>query len=74
MTEKKPKRGKSWEHLAWNSHKYNERIKVKSGTYFRSFCPHCGKELTRKNMILFDAVKQSGETGNVELSAYLNTY
>jgi len=74
MTEKKPKRGKSWEHLAWKSHKYNERIKVKSGTYLRSFCPHCGKELTQNNMVLFDAVKQSGETGKVELSAYLNTH
>lgn len=74
MTEKKPKQGKSWENLAWKAHKYNERIKVKSGTYLRSFCPHCNEKLSQNNVIMFEAINQSGETGTLELSAYLNSY
>jgi predicted RNA-binding Zn-ribbon protein involved in translation (DUF1610 family) len=74
MTDKKKKHGKGWQNLAWKSHKYNERIKVKSGTYLSSFCPHCGQELTKNNMIIFEAVNQSDETGMIELSPYLNSY
>jgi len=49
MTEKDKGKGQSWEELFWKSHKYNERVNIKSGSYLRSFCPHCEKELTRNN-------------------------
>ncbi len=74
MTDKDRDKKESWESIFWRSHKYNERIKLKSGSYLRSFCPFCEKELTRDNMIHLEVVNPDGECGWVELSAYLNSF
>ena len=74
MTEKDKGKGQSWEELFWKSHKYNERVNIKSGSYLRSFCPHCEKELTRNNVIHLEVIGPNDESGWIELSPYLNTF
>lgn len=64
----------SWESMFWKSHKYNERLKIKSGTFLNSFCPHCNKELTSDNMLQLIVVNCDGTEGKLELSPYLNQF
>jgi hypothetical protein len=63
-----------WENLVWEPHKYNERKKIKSSTYLRSFCPHCNKKLTQGNILTLDIIGQNEEKGKIELSPYLNVF
>ena len=63
-----------WEEHYWDSHNYNYRKNIKSGTYLHSYCPFCSKEITRGNALPFEVVNQDGEVGIVELSPYLNTF
>lgn len=74
MTDKNQKEGQNWKDMFWESHKYNERTKIKSGTYLHSFCPHCKKELTNGNILSLNAINSKGEEGKMDLSPYLNTY
>ena len=64
----------SWEKMYWKSHKYNERQRLKTGTYLHSFCPHCSKELTKDNLLLLDVVNQESKFGHVKLSPFLNIF
>ncbi|MBU0690726.1 hypothetical protein KKC97_04380 [bacterium] len=70
MTDQKD----SWEGMFWKAHKYNERVKIKSGTFLNSFCPHCGKELTSHNILELEVVNAEGKQGKLELSPYLNQF
>lgn len=57
--------------------KTEEEIKkeiMKTGTYLRSFCPHCKKSLIENNMLKFKIEKQDGESGFLMLSPYLNVF
>ncbi len=74
MTDKPRGQRDSWEDIFWEPHKYNERRKLKTGLYLRSFCPHCNKELMRNDMIHLEVVSPSDETGWIELSPYLNVF
>jgi hypothetical protein len=74
MDDDKRDKSDSWEGLVWEPHKYNERCKLKAGTYLRSFCPHCGRELTQQNAIHLEVVGHDGETGWIDLSPYLNVF
>ena len=64
----------SWEELYWKSHNYNERVKLKTGTYLQAICPFCSESLTSKNELLLEVTKQSGEKGELAISPYLNIY
>jgi hypothetical protein len=64
----------SWEGMFWKSHKYNERINIKSGTFLNSFCPHCNHELTYDNVLSLIVVNADGTEGRLELSPYLNQF
>ncbi len=64
----------SWEGLYWDSHKYNDRRKIKSGTYLHSFCPFCSKEITSENVLLLEIVTPDDVVGLLELSPYLNVF
>jgi len=74
MTEKKRKDDQNWKDMFWKSYKYNERTKIKSGTYLHSFCPYCQKELTDGNVLSLNVIKSDGQEGKMDLSPYLNTY
>ena len=76
MTKQPDKKDKSkgWRDLYWKSHKYNERVKIKSGTYLDSFCPFCEKELTKENELLLEVVNPDDQSGAVSLSPYLNVF
>ncbi|MGD9486413.1 MAG: hypothetical protein AB7W47_00175 [Calditrichaceae bacterium] len=74
MSEKQDDLQDSWQNIFWKSHKYNERTKIKSGTYLNSFCPHCLKELTIGNKLYIELVRLTGETGQLALSPYLNSF
>ena len=67
-------KGDSWEGMVWKSHKYNERVKIKGGTFLNSFCPHCDVELTRDNVLRLVVVNADGTRGKLELSPVLNHY
>lgn len=74
MADEKRGKGDYREGMFWDSHKYNVRGKLKSGSYLCSFCPYCDRELTRDNMIHFEVVGPNGQSGRLELSAYLNVF
>ena len=74
MAEKKKDKKDSWESVVWKPHKYNERLELKSGTYLRSFCPHCDSELTRDQMLRLEVINAKGESGLLKISAYLNHF
>ncbi len=74
MASKNNTPGKTWEGMFWEPHKYNERIKLKSGTYLQTFCPHCGQELNHDQVLRLEVVNFSGEDGIVELCPYLDTF
>ena len=67
-------KGKGWEEVYWESHKYNERVKLKSGTYLYAVCPFCSKELTSQNKLMIEIVNPDGEVGELAISPYLNVY
>lgn len=64
----------SWEKLFWKSHKYNERKRLKTGTYLHAFCQHCSKELTKDDILLLDVTSPDDKLGHVELSPFLNIF
>ncbi len=66
--------GKGWEELYWKSHKYNERIKLKTGTYLKAVCPFCDAVLTGDNKLILEVENPEGERGTVEISPYLNVF
>ncbi|MEW6412720.1 MAG: hypothetical protein AB1483_09645 [Candidatus Zixiibacteriota bacterium] len=74
MKDKERDKKDSWEGLVWEPHKYNERKKLKSGSYLRSFCPHCDAELTRDNVIQLEVINIEGASGSLQLSPYLNVF
>jgi len=73
MTSQK-KSGDRWEDLYWQPHNYNERRKIKSGSYLRSYCPHCKFKLTKESIIRLEVVTPEDEIGEVGISAYLNVF
>jgi ribosomal protein S27E len=54
-------------------YKYNDRIRLKSGTFLHCYCPKCSANLIVDNMVQILAVTESGE-GLLELSPYLNVF
>ena len=74
MVDKPKERDRSWKSLYWSPHKYNERTRLQSGTYLRSFCPHCDAELTEGAWVHFEVIGPDGESGSLKLSAYLNVH
>jgi phage FluMu protein Com len=74
MTVEKGEKKESWEELFWKPHKYNERIKLKSGTYLHSTCPHCKEELTKKQVLTLEVINPENEIGIIELSPYLDSF
>ena len=55
-------------------HKYNERIRMKAGTFLHTYCPVCSESLIRDNFIHLIAVNAEGEEGDLKLSPYLNSF
>lgn len=47
---------------------------IESGTYLRTFCPHCHKSNAVGNIIKFLITNRKGETGDLMLSPYLNLF
>lgn len=47
---------------------------ITSGTFLRSYCPHCERGLTEKNQLKLTVVKHNGEKGTLILSPYLNVF
>ncbi len=74
MSDQDRKNSENWEGLFWDSHKYNDRKKLKTGTYLHSYCPFCSHELTEGNVLKLEVITPDGEKGFVELSPYLNVY
>jgi len=74
MSDNPKKIPDNWENMFWDAHKYNERKKIRTGTYLHSYCPMCQKELTEGNILKLEVINQEGEHGFVELSPYLNVY
>jgi hypothetical protein len=73
MNADQPK-GKRWEDIVWEKHRYNDRTVIKSGSYLSSYCPSCGKSLIVDDMIHLQTVTADGREGWVELSPYLNVF
>lgn len=67
-------KGHGWKDIFWKPHKYNERKQLKTGSYLRSFCPHCDAELSTGNVIRLQVINLDGRTGWIELSPYLNVF
>ncbi len=68
------KKQDTWEGLFWRQHKYNERVKIKSGTYLKSYCPYCSKELTKDSKLILEFLSPQDRIGQIELSPYLNVF
>ena len=45
-----------------------------SGTFLRSYCPHCERSLIEKNQLKLTVVMKEGEKGALLLSPYLNVF
>ena len=73
MTSQK-KSGERWEDMYWEPHHYNERKKIKSGSYLRSYCPHCDVKLSLQSVIRLEVITPKDKIGEVGLSAYLNVF
>ncbi|RLB09528.1 MAG: hypothetical protein DRG27_04325 [Deltaproteobacteria bacterium] len=65
---------KRWDEPYLKKTKYNDRIRLKTGTFLHTYCPHCGKSLIEDNKIVLTAVNMEGEEGRLELSPYLNIF
>lgn len=74
MSEKRDSSGNRWQRHVWQPHSYNERVRLKTGTFLQSFCPHCGAELTHDDKLSLEVQTASGEIGIVDLSPYLNNF
>ena len=74
MSPDKPPKGDSWEDLLWQKHRYNDRTVLKSGSYLRSYCPHCDASLMQNDMIHLETTSHDGQDGWVEMPPYLNVY
>ncbi len=47
---------------------------VKSGTFLRTYCPHCEESLYRNRAIEFKITGKDGEEGILQLSPFLNVF
>jgi len=47
---------------------------IKTGSFLSSYCPHCRKSLIEDRMIKLKIESESGETGYLYLSPYLNVF
>lgn len=65
---------KGWDEPYIRKTKYNDRIRLKEGTFLHTYCPHCGSSLIENNKIVLIAVNMEGEEGILELSPYLNVF
>ncbi len=45
-----------------------------SGTFLRSYCPHCGRSLIDENQLKLTVVMKEGEKGALLLSPYMNVF
>ena len=57
-----------------NRKNFNERIKIKTGTFLHTYCPHCSASLITDNMIHLIAVNEDGNEFDLDLSPYLDVY
>jgi len=56
-------------------HPHRDRKEIiTSGTFLRSYCPHCERGLIEDNKLKLTVVKDSGEKGQLLLSPYLNVF
>ncbi|MDX9859135.1 MAG: hypothetical protein RBT76_15225 [candidate division Zixibacteria bacterium] len=74
MTSDGPDKKRGWRDLVWKPHQYNDRKVIKSGSYLRSFCPHCNAEFSIGNVIRLEVTNPDDQIGMVELSPYLNVF
>ena len=74
MQADRPAKKVRWEDVVWGRHRYNDRAVLKSGSFLKCFCPHCGQDLMRNNMIHMETVTADGQAGWIELSPYLNVF
>jgi len=47
---------------------------IKSGTFLRTYCPHCEESFYTKGAIEFKIIGKDGEEGILKLSPYLNVF
>jgi hypothetical protein len=52
----------------------HQKAIIESGTFLQNYCPHCGKSLIETNKAKFIIEKESGESGILLLSPYLNVF
>ncbi|MBN1551627.1 hypothetical protein JW979_09165 [bacterium] len=62
------------DHKYLQSHKYNERIRLKSGTFLHTYCPKCSESLIVNGQIRLKATNPDEKEGVLELSPYLNVF
>lgn len=65
---------KGWDEPYIKKTKFNDRIRLKEGTFLHAYCPHCGNSFIKGNRIVLTAVNMKGEVGRLELSPYLNVF
>ncbi|MEA3287392.1 MAG: hypothetical protein U9Q77_08455 [Candidatus Marinimicrobia bacterium] len=74
MSDKSDQPTNRWLHHVWQSHTYNKRQQLKTGTYLKSFCPHCQAELTHDSVLTLEVINSAGDKATVDLSPYLNDF
>jgi ssDNA-binding Zn-finger/Zn-ribbon topoisomerase 1 len=52
----------------------NTKEVLTSGTFLRSYCPHCERSLIERNQLKLTVVMNGGEKGTLLLSPYLNVF
>ena len=55
-------------------HKFNERIRLKTGTFLHVYCPYCSASLIENNEVKLNARASDDQKGQLELSPYLNVF
>ena len=54
--------------------KYNDRIRLKTGTFLHAYCPKCSRSLIKEKAIMLTVVNKDGTKGRLGLSPYLNAF
>ena len=61
-------------HQYMTQFKYNDRIRIKNGTFLHTYCPRCSESLIFNNHIRVIAVQHDGSIGDLFLSPYLSVF
>jgi predicted RNA-binding Zn-ribbon protein involved in translation (DUF1610 family) len=54
--------------------KEEKREIISSGTYLKSYCPHCNSSLIENDELNLTIIENNGEVGHLMLSPYLNVF